>query len=46
MACCHGPRAMVDVTTEGADQLIDQLAKKYLNEETYPFRGLSKYASP
>ena len=29
---------VVDVTTEGADQLIDQLAKKYLNEETYPFR--------
>jgi PPOX class probable F420-dependent enzyme len=29
---------VVDVTTVGADQLIDQLAKKYLNEETYPFR--------
>ena len=29
---------VVDVTTEGADQLIDELAKKYLNEETYPFR--------
>ena len=29
---------VVDVTIEGADQLIDQLAKKYLNEETYPFR--------
>jgi PPOX class probable F420-dependent enzyme len=29
---------VVDVTTEGADQLIDQLAKKYLNEDTYPFR--------
>ena len=28
----------VDVTTAGADQLIDQLAKKYLNEDTYPFR--------
>ena len=29
---------VVDVTTAGADQLIDELAKKYLNEDTYPFR--------
>ena len=29
---------VVEVTTEGADELIDQLAKKYLDEETYPFR--------
>ena len=29
---------VVDVTTDSADELIDQLAKKYLNEETYPFR--------
>src|SRR5215216_4784132 len=29
---------VVDLTTEGADDLIDQLAKKYLNEDTYPFR--------
>ena len=29
---------VVDVTTAGADQLIDKLAKKYLNEDTYPFR--------
>ncbi len=29
---------VVDVTTAGADQLIDQLAKKYLNQDTYPFR--------
>ena len=29
---------VVEVTTEGADELIDQLAKKYLNVETYPFR--------
>ena len=29
---------VVKVTTVGADQLIDQLAKKYLDEETYPFR--------
>src|ERR687889_2064610 len=29
---------VVEITTVGADQLIDQLAKKYLNVETYPFR--------
>jgi hypothetical protein len=29
---------VVDVTTQGANQLIDRLAKKYLNVETYPFR--------
>jgi len=29
---------VVELTTDGADELIDQLAKKYLNEETYPFR--------
>ena len=29
---------LVEVTTDGADGLIDQLAKKYLDEETYPFR--------
>ena len=29
---------VVEITTDGADELIDQLAKKYLNEETYPFR--------
>ncbi len=29
---------VVEVTTAGADQLIDQLAKKYLNEDAYPFR--------
>ena len=29
---------VVDVTTEGADRLIDELAKKYLGEESYPFR--------
>ena len=29
---------VVDVTTEGADRLIDELAKKYLGEDTYPFR--------
>lgn len=29
---------VVDITTAGADQLIDQLAKKYLNKDAYPFR--------
>ncbi len=29
---------VVDVTTEGADRLIDALAKKYLDADTYPFR--------
>ena len=29
---------VVEITTAGADELIDQLAKKYLNEESYPFR--------
>jgi PPOX class probable F420-dependent enzyme len=29
---------VVDVTTEGADQLLDELSKKYLDEDTYPFR--------
>jgi len=29
---------VLEITTEGADELIDQLAKKYLNVETYPFR--------
>jgi hypothetical protein len=28
----------VEITTAGADELIDPLAKKYLNEESYPFR--------
>lgn len=29
---------VVDVTTDGADDLIDQLAQKYLGQEKYPFR--------
>jgi PPOX class probable F420-dependent enzyme len=29
---------VVEVTTEGADELIDQLAQKYLGQEKYPFR--------
>ena len=30
---------VVDVTTEGADDLIDQLANKYLGVDSYPFRN-------
>ena len=30
---------VVDVTTEGADDLIDQLAHKYLGVDSYPFRN-------
>jgi PPOX class probable F420-dependent enzyme len=30
---------VVDITTEGADDLIDQLAKKYLGVDSYPFRN-------
>lgn len=29
---------LVEATHEGADEHIDALAKKYLNEDTYPFR--------
>jgi PPOX class probable F420-dependent enzyme len=29
---------VVEVTTEGADRLIDELAKKYLDVDSYPFR--------
>ena len=29
---------VVEVTTEGADRHIDELARKYLGVETYPFR--------
>ena len=29
---------VVEVTTEGADWLIDELAKKYLDADSYPFR--------
>lgn len=28
----------VEITPEGADEHIDALAKKYLDEDTYPFR--------
>ena len=31
-----------EVTTEGAVEQIDRLAKKYLNEETYPFHRLDR----
>jgi PPOX class probable F420-dependent enzyme len=27
------------LTTEGADEFIDTLAKKYINEDTYPWRS-------
>ena len=30
---------VVDITTEGADDLIDELAQKYLGVESYPFRN-------
>ena len=29
---------VVEITTEGADALIDQLANRYLGVESYPFR--------
>jgi PPOX class probable F420-dependent enzyme len=29
---------VVEVTTEGVRELLDQLAQKYLNKETYPLR--------
>ena len=29
---------LVDVTTDGADDLIDRLAQKYLGQEKYPNR--------
>jgi PPOX class probable F420-dependent enzyme len=31
-------RGTAEGTTEGADEHIDRLAKKYLDEDTYPFR--------
>ena len=33
---------VVEVTTEGAVGQIDRLAKKYLNEESYPFHRLDR----
>lgn len=30
---------VVEVTTDGAVQMIDQLAKKYLDQDTYPFHS-------
>ena len=30
---------VVNITTEGADDLIDQLAQKYLGVESYPYRN-------
>ncbi len=31
-------RGVAEMTEEGADQHIDALAKKYLGQDTYPFR--------
>jgi PPOX class probable F420-dependent enzyme len=30
---------VTEITQQGADQLIDKLAKKYMNVETYPYRS-------
>jgi PPOX class probable F420-dependent enzyme len=30
---------VVDITTEGADEHIDRMAKKSLDQDKYPFRG-------
>ena len=30
---------VVDITSEGADEHIDKLAKKYLGQDRYPFRA-------
>lgn len=37
---------VVDMTTEGADDLIDQLAQKYLGVERYPFAIPQRPALP
>ncbi len=29
---------VVEVTSQGADEHIDKMAKKYLGQDTYPFR--------
>lgn len=29
---------VIDITTEGADEHIDKMARKYLNQDKYPFR--------
>ncbi|BCL15315.1 PPOX class F420-dependent oxidoreductase [Micromonospora sagamiensis] len=31
-------KGTVELTTEGADEHIDKMAKKYLDKDTYPFR--------
>ncbi|WP_416901498.1 PPOX class F420-dependent oxidoreductase [Micromonospora echinospora] len=31
-------KGTVELTTEGADEHIDRMAKKYLDKDTYPFR--------
>lgn len=30
---------VVDITTEGADEHIDRMAKKYMDKDKYPFRS-------
>ncbi|HJT87004.1 MAG TPA: hypothetical protein VJ732_04085, partial [Bryobacteraceae bacterium] len=30
---------VVDITENGADQHIDKLAKKYIGQDRYPYRG-------
>lgn len=30
---------VVDITEQGADELIDKLAKKYINQDRYPYRA-------
>lgn len=38
-ACIAGRGTVVGFTTEGADAVIDRLAKKYLGVDSYPHRG-------
>ncbi len=33
---------VAEVTAEGADAHIDKMAKKYLNQDTYPYRNASE----
>jgi hypothetical protein len=30
---------VVDITEKGADEHIDKMAKKYLGQDKYPYRG-------
>lgn len=40
IASIHG--RVIDITTVSADAGIDQLSKKYLGQDTYPFRQPDK----